>query len=361
MLVPNRNFQSPAYRYGFQGQEKDDEVKGNGNSLNYKFRMHDPRIGRFFAVDPLALMYQWNSPYAFAENKVIKYSELEGAEIWDKKWWQDYGNSFLGVFINTKDMAVDVATTYHGSPIYDKLLGTWIFKTKTAQAMKKDPVAVVVKMGELAEGITVPGMIKDYLSEDGGKRQGEIGGNGALFMATEGAGVIVSEIKGFSSGVQGAVDAGVTGGISEYTAVSVIEESSIGISEIRITIAATPEADLVMTATELEARGSIQAALGTSKGVYKFTFKNGDVYIGQAKGIKGFAQRVKTSLRENVTGIGGKAPKAGIGAELDFVEFFKPVNETKGAINSLEAEIIEKSGGLEARNVINVKNAPTTK
>ena len=80
MLVPNRNFQSPEYRYGFQGQEKDDEVKGNGNSLNYKFRMHDPRIGRFFAVDPLTNKYPWNSPYAFSENRVIDAIELEGLE-----------------------------------------------------------------------------------------------------------------------------------------------------------------------------------------------------------------------------------------------------------------------------------------
>ena len=81
MLVPNRNFQSPEYRYGFQGQEKDDEVKGNGNSLNYKFRMHDPRIGRFFAVDPLSQSYPWNSSYAFSENRVIDGIELEGLEV----------------------------------------------------------------------------------------------------------------------------------------------------------------------------------------------------------------------------------------------------------------------------------------
>ncbi len=32
---------------GFQGQEKDDEIKGEGNSLNYTYRMHDPRLGGF--------------------------------------------------------------------------------------------------------------------------------------------------------------------------------------------------------------------------------------------------------------------------------------------------------------------------
>jgi hypothetical protein len=56
------------------------EVKGEGNSINYKYRMHDPRVGRFFAVDPLKSSYPWNSPYAFSENKVIAYRELEGLE-----------------------------------------------------------------------------------------------------------------------------------------------------------------------------------------------------------------------------------------------------------------------------------------
>ncbi len=80
MLVPNRNYQSPEYRYGFQGQEKDDEIKGIGNSLNYKYRMHDPRIGRFFAVDPLTKKYPWYTPYSFSGNKVINSVEIEGLE-----------------------------------------------------------------------------------------------------------------------------------------------------------------------------------------------------------------------------------------------------------------------------------------
>ncbi len=80
MLVPQRNYQSPEYRYGFQGQEKDDEIKGNGNSINYKYRMHDPRVGRFFAIDPLTAKYPHYSPYSFSGNKVIHRVELEGLE-----------------------------------------------------------------------------------------------------------------------------------------------------------------------------------------------------------------------------------------------------------------------------------------
>jgi RHS repeat-associated protein len=83
MIVPNRSGPSNSgYRYGFQGQEKDNEIRGGeGNSLNYTFRMHDPRIGRFFAVDPLEHEFPWNSPYAFSENRVIDGKELEGKEV----------------------------------------------------------------------------------------------------------------------------------------------------------------------------------------------------------------------------------------------------------------------------------------
>ena len=71
---------SGGYRYGFQNQEKDNEMKGEGNSVNYLFRMHDPRLGRFFAVDPLASNYSYNSVYAFSENRLIDGVELEGKE-----------------------------------------------------------------------------------------------------------------------------------------------------------------------------------------------------------------------------------------------------------------------------------------
>ncbi len=89
MLLPNRHKSSLSYRYGFQGQEKDDEIKGEGNSMNYKYRMHDPRVGRFFAVDPLEIVYTWNSPYAFSENRVIDGIDLEGSEWKSKNKWSD--------------------------------------------------------------------------------------------------------------------------------------------------------------------------------------------------------------------------------------------------------------------------------
>jgi RHS repeat-associated protein len=78
--LEERTVSSNSYRYGFQGQEGDDEIKGEGNSVNYSFRMHDPRVGRFFAVDPLTFEYPHYTPYSFSGNKVISCIELEGLE-----------------------------------------------------------------------------------------------------------------------------------------------------------------------------------------------------------------------------------------------------------------------------------------
>jgi RHS repeat-associated protein len=66
------------YRYGFQGQEEDAELWEG--AVNYKYRVEDPRLGRFFSVDPLYSKYPWNSSYAFSENDLIACIELEGLE-----------------------------------------------------------------------------------------------------------------------------------------------------------------------------------------------------------------------------------------------------------------------------------------
>jgi RHS repeat-associated protein len=82
MTMPGRSFQSDKYRYGFEKQEKDNEIAGEGNHYTFKYREYDPRTGRFWSVDPLFAKYPWNSSYAFAENRVIDGIDLEGKEFY---------------------------------------------------------------------------------------------------------------------------------------------------------------------------------------------------------------------------------------------------------------------------------------
>jgi RHS repeat-associated protein len=65
-------------RWKFQGQEHVDELGLGWDS--FKWRNHQPEIGRFFNIDPLADKYVYNSPYAFSENRVVNAIELEGLE-----------------------------------------------------------------------------------------------------------------------------------------------------------------------------------------------------------------------------------------------------------------------------------------
>ncbi|UUC47350.1 RHS repeat domain-containing protein [Flavobacterium cerinum] len=78
MLVPNRHGSSELYRYGFQGQEKDNELKGEGNSLNFGSRMFDSRLGRFFSIDKLDSATPSTSGYSTSGNSPIYKVDSNG-------------------------------------------------------------------------------------------------------------------------------------------------------------------------------------------------------------------------------------------------------------------------------------------
>ncbi|WP_299313038.1 RHS repeat-associated core domain-containing protein [uncultured Aquimarina sp.] len=78
MLLPNRHGSSSDYRYGFNGMEGDDEVKGEGNSYNTFFRRYDPRIGRWLSIDPKSKEMPFETPYSFANNMPVFGSDIDG-------------------------------------------------------------------------------------------------------------------------------------------------------------------------------------------------------------------------------------------------------------------------------------------
>ncbi len=79
-LLPGRSYQTTTYKYGFNGKENDNEVKGTGNQQDYGFRIYDPRLGKFLSVDPLTREYPWYTPYQFAGNMPIQAIDLDGLE-----------------------------------------------------------------------------------------------------------------------------------------------------------------------------------------------------------------------------------------------------------------------------------------
>lgn len=74
--MPTRTSNSPDYRYGFNGKERDGET----NTYDYGFRIYNPSLGKFLSVDPLTCSYPWYTPYQFAGNQPIWAVDLDGLE-----------------------------------------------------------------------------------------------------------------------------------------------------------------------------------------------------------------------------------------------------------------------------------------
>ncbi len=87
--------------------EKDEDVKGNGNSLDFGARIYDSRVGRFSSVDPLFKKYSYYSPYVFAGNNLIRFVDINGMGPDD-------------VFKSMDDAAIDFAKTYNDNSIAAK-------------------------------------------------------------------------------------------------------------------------------------------------------------------------------------------------------------------------------------------------
>ncbi|MDR3711360.1 MAG: hypothetical protein P4L51_00990, partial [Puia sp.] len=86
MQMPDRAFNAGGYRYGFNGQEADNEIDGTGNSYTAKFWEYDPRMGRRWNLDPKPS--RGISQYATFGNDPIANSDPKGDTL-DIPWKQD--------------------------------------------------------------------------------------------------------------------------------------------------------------------------------------------------------------------------------------------------------------------------------
>ncbi|MBK8705990.1 MAG: hypothetical protein IPN33_22165 [Saprospiraceae bacterium] len=71
-------------RYGFNGMERDDEVKGAENTYSTTYRIFDPRLGKWLSIDPQTASTPWETSYASMGNNPIVLNDPMG-DAWDKK------------------------------------------------------------------------------------------------------------------------------------------------------------------------------------------------------------------------------------------------------------------------------------
>jgi RHS repeat-associated protein len=77
--MQGRGFSSAAYRYGFNGKEK--EADGTADNYDFGARIYDGRLGRWLAVDPLNRKFTSLSTYQFSNNSSLYYVDKGGKEI----------------------------------------------------------------------------------------------------------------------------------------------------------------------------------------------------------------------------------------------------------------------------------------
>jgi hypothetical protein len=75
-LVQISNKLKGGYRFGYNGQEKVDEIAGAGNHTTAEFWEYDTRLGRRWNRDPV--VKPWESSYACFANNPIWYSDVNG-------------------------------------------------------------------------------------------------------------------------------------------------------------------------------------------------------------------------------------------------------------------------------------------
>lgn len=103
-LYKNKNSYAGVYRYGFNGQMKDDAIDANGNHYTAEFWEYDPQIGRRWNRDIVSK--PWISDYATFGNNPIYFIDPNGADWYknnktgDSKWFngnrKHKGFTYLG-------------------------------------------------------------------------------------------------------------------------------------------------------------------------------------------------------------------------------------------------------------------------
>lgn len=132
------------YKYGFNGQERDDEVAGSGNSYTATFWQYDSRLGRRWNIDPV--VKHWESSYASFNNNPIAKTDPNGDNAdWVKGKDGD---------IKWDDNANDQSTTKAGETYLGKDL-TFTFNSNIDAGLWDGPLGSIPAGDKLTSTITL--------------------------------------------------------------------------------------------------------------------------------------------------------------------------------------------------------------
>jgi RHS repeat-associated protein len=137
MLMPGRKYEAASgYRYGFNGKENDNDVKGEGNQQDYGMRVYDSRIGKFLSIDPLTKKYPQLTPYQFASNSPVMGIDLDGLE----QYYAADGNLLGKVGKSTEIRIIDTKGVKNATDLINKL-------NKTNNSKQREAFNTILRAG----------------------------------------------------------------------------------------------------------------------------------------------------------------------------------------------------------------------
>ena len=104
-------------------EEKDDEIKGSGNSVDFGARMLDTRVGRFLSMNPLASKAGDYTSYRFGFNNPIKNIDVGGLYETDGYYWT---TRLVGTLLKLTDRQMVAYYSELPDHIYDEVSGNAI-------------------------------------------------------------------------------------------------------------------------------------------------------------------------------------------------------------------------------------------
>ena len=192
MMMPGREYQAQPSRFGFNGKENDNEVKGFGNQQDYGMRIYDTRIGKFLSVDPISQNYPYLTPYQFASNTPVSSIDndgLEGKKYNLIEWLVDFGIGLIegGTGSNLKE-------PFTNSTPRPSILGFQPTKgpgiEETLRSFVKEPIRTSKDIGakvihkSKTDGIQILNHLGNQLEEINNGNPRAIGNLGGVILVT---------------------------------------------------------------------------------------------------------------------------------------------------------------------------------
>jgi RHS repeat-associated protein len=160
MAMVNRKYtqQNAKFRFGFGGQEKSDDIKGEGNSYTAEFWEYDPRIGRRWNVDPKPNLSI--SLYATFNNNPIFLIDPLGDTT-------KYFNITSGVELGTINNAGAMSRVKTNAKAYD-LLQNHIKEKKINLNNQTEANYIVNSFNGILDKLEASGFLGDLISRETG-------------------------------------------------------------------------------------------------------------------------------------------------------------------------------------------------